>query len=112
MNAALASNCGAAVEGEGDANVLAIVAGDLEAVEAKRVMRSGVVAEEATFVAVRVVPVLPAPLGAAAASPRAADPGAEPGYRIEIVLPDGTALRVSETIGATALCRVLAALRR
>lgn len=37
---------------------------------------------------------------------------AEPDVRIEIVLPDGTALRVSETIGAATLHRVLAALRR
>ena len=32
--------------------------------------------------------------------------------RIDIVLPNGTALRVSETVGAAALHRVLAALRR
>jgi hypothetical protein len=32
--------------------------------------------------------------------------------RVEIVLPDGTALRVSETIGAAALHLVRAALRR
>jgi transposase len=31
--------------------------------------------------------------------------------RIEIVLPDGTAVRVSEAVGASALRRVLAALR-
>ena len=32
--------------------------------------------------------------------------------RIEIVLPDGTTLRVSETVGAASLHRVLTALRR
>ena len=73
--------------------------------------RGALVAEEAAFVPVRVVPELPAPQGTAAASPPPADPGAEPDDRIEIVLPDGTALRVSETIGATALRRVLAVLR-
>jgi transposase len=74
--------------------------------------RCGVlVAEEAAFVPVRVVPELPAPQGSAAASSPPADPGAEADGRIEIVLPDGTALRVSERIGATALRRVLSALR-
>jgi len=34
-----------------------------------------------------------------------------PAQQIEIVLPDGTALRVSESVGGTALRRVLAALR-
>jgi transposase len=75
--------------------------------------RGALVAEAAAFVPVRVVPELPAPApqGTAAASPPPTDPGAEPDERIESVLPDGTALRVSETIGATALRRVLAALR-
>lgn len=73
--------------------------------------RGTLVAEEAAFVPVRVMPELPAPLGTPAASSPSTDPGAEPDDRIEIVLPDGTALRVSETIGATALRRVLAALR-
>lgn len=73
--------------------------------------RGVLLAEEAAFVPVRVVPELPAPQDSAAALPPATDPGAEPGDRIEIVLPDGTALRVSETIGATALRRVLSALR-
>ena len=39
------------------------------------------------------------------------DPGVEPDDRIEIVLPDGTALRVPEAIGTVALRRILAALR-
>lgn len=73
--------------------------------------RGSLVAEEAAFVPVRVVPERPAPQGTAAALPPATHLGAEPGDRIEIVLPDGTALRVSETIGATSLRRVLAALR-
>ena len=73
--------------------------------------RGVLVAEEAAFVPVRVMPELPAPQDSAAALPPPADPGAEPDGRIEIVLPDGTALRVSETIGATALRRVLSALR-
>ena len=47
----------------------------------------------------------PVPPGPAAPAVAGADP------RIEIVLPDGTALRVSETIGTTALRGVLAALR-
>jgi transposase len=80
----------------------------------RNAQRRGVlVAEEAAFVPVRVVPELPAPAPqvTAAASPPSADPCAEPDDRIEIVLPDGTAVRVPETIGTTALRRVLAALR-
>lgn len=75
--------------------------------------RGVLVAEEAAFVPVRVVPALPTstPDGMAATSPPSIDPGAEPDDRIEIVLPDGTAVRVPETIGSTALRRVLAALR-
>jgi len=72
--------------------------------------RGALVAEEAAFVPVRIVPELPT-LQGTPASPPPADPAAEPDGRIEIVLPDGTALRVSETIGATSLRRVLAALR-
>jgi transposase len=75
--------------------------------------RGALVAEEPTFVPLRVVPELPAPepQGTAAASPPSGDPVAEPDDRIEIVLPDGTAVRVTEAIGAAALRRVLAALR-
>jgi transposase len=75
--------------------------------------RGTLVAEEATFVPVRVVPELPAPAspaGPTASSP-CADPAVERDDRIEIVLPDGTALRVPETVGTTALRRVLSALR-
>jgi len=46
-----------------------------------------------------------------AASPPSTDPAVERDERIEIVLPDGTAVRVSETVGTTALRRVLSALR-
>lgn len=75
--------------------------------------RGTLVAEEATFVPVRVVSELPAaePQGASAACPPPADLGAAPDDRIEIVLPDGTAVRVPEATSTTALRRVLAALR-
>ena len=73
--------------------------------------RGELLADEAAFVPVRVVPELPAPLATAATSSPSADPGAELDNRIEIVLPDGTALRVPETIGSTARRRVLSALR-
>ena len=75
--------------------------------------RGTLVAEETAFVPVRVVPELPAlasPAGPATSSP-SADPAVERDDRIEIVLPDGTAVRVSETVGSTALRRVLSALR-
>ena len=51
---------------------------------------------------------------AAPEAPPALPPGdaaVEPDRRIEIVLPDGTAVRVLETVGTTALRRVLSALR-
>ena len=75
--------------------------------------RGSLVVEEPAFMPVRVVPELPAPApqGGSAASPPPADPGAEPDNRIEIVLPDGTAVRIPEATGTTALRRVLAALR-
>jgi transposase len=75
--------------------------------------RGVLVMEEATFMPVRVVPELPAPapLGTAAAVPSAVDPDVEYDTRIEILLPDGTAVRVPATIGAAALRRVLAVLR-
>ena len=75
--------------------------------------RGSLAAEEPAFMPVRVVPELPAPApqGEPATSPPPADPGAGPDNRIEIVLPDGTALRVPETIGTMALRRVLSALR-
>ena len=75
--------------------------------------RGALVMEETTFMPVRVVPELPtpAPLGTAAAVPPAVDPDVELDTRIEILLPDGTAVRVPATIGTAALRRVLAALR-
>jgi transposase len=75
--------------------------------------RGTLVAEEATFMAVRVMPELP--VAASPAEPTASSPSAdrliERDDRIEIVLPDGTAVRVPETVGSAALRRVLSALR-
>ncbi len=68
--------------------------------------RGELVADEPAFLPLRVLPAPEAPPAPAG------DAAAEPDRRIEIVLPDGTALRVSETVGAAALHRVLAALRR
>jgi transposase len=77
--------------------------------------RGRLVAETPAFVAVQVVPELPAPEARDGSAPTScvgpADPGGERDGRIEIVLPDGTAVRVTETIGAAALRRVLVALR-
>ncbi len=74
--------------------------------------RGTLVADEPVFVPLRVVPELPPPEPqpepTRALSP---EPSAEPDDRIEIVLPDGTAVRVAESISTTALRRVLAALR-
>lgn len=80
--------------------------------------RSGaLVAEQApVFVPVQIMPEPPVTSGSSlAASPRSLAP-CEAGsdreaLQIEIVLPDGTALRVPETIGAPALRRLLSALR-
>jgi transposase len=79
--------------------------------DAKR--RGTLVAEEATFMAVRVMPELPAAASSAepTASSCSVDPAVERDEPIEIVLPDGTAVRVSETVGTVALRRVLSALR-
>jgi transposase len=75
--------------------------------------RGTLVAAEASFMPVRVVPGLLAPAlssdPSTSSSPTDAD--VERDDRIEIVLPDGTALRVPETVGTTALRRVLSALR-
>ncbi|MBY0331047.1 MAG: transposase [Acetobacteraceae bacterium] len=75
--------------------------------------RGMLAAAEATFVPVRIVRELPAPASPAGptASVPCADPAVERDDRIEIVLPDGTALRVPQTAGTTALRRVLSALR-
>jgi len=77
--------------------------------------RGRLVAETPAFVPLQVVPEpsAPEPPGGSGPPPRAGspDPDDEPDGRIEIVLPDGTAVRVTEAIGAAALRRVLAALR-
>ena len=69
--------------------------------------RRGELVDQPAFLPMRVL--------AAPEAPPAQPPGdaaVEPDRRIEIVLPDGTTLRVSETVGAVGLHRVLAALRR
>ena len=53
------------------------------------------------FTAFLPMQVMAAPDGPAAPPP--GDAAAEPEPRIEIVLPDGTALRVNETVGAAVL---------
>ena len=77
--------------------------------------RGRLVAETPTFVPLQVVPELPAPEppGRLGPTPCADPPGPddESDERIEIVLPDGTAVRVTATVSAATLRRVLAALR-
>jgi transposase len=77
--------------------------------------RGRLVAETPGFLPLQVVPELaaPAPPGGSGPPPCAgpANPEEEPDERIEIVLPDGTAVRVATTISAVTLRRVLAALR-
>ena len=74
-----------------------------------------VTAESSCRLSCVTVPELPAPelQGGGGPPPSAgcSDLDREPDDRIEIVLPDGTAVRVSEGISAAALRRVLAALR-
>ena len=69
--------------------------------------RRGELVDQPAFLPMRV---LAAP--EALTAPPPGDVAAEPDGRIEIVLPDGTTLRVSETVGAVGLHRILAALRR
>ncbi len=73
--------------------------------------RGKLLAEARGFLPLRIVPELsaPEPQGPVAAAP--IDPENQADSRIEIVLPDGTAVRVAEGISATALRRVMAALR-
>ncbi len=67
---------------------------------------------EPVFVPLRVMPELPPPEPQPEATRvPSPEPGAEPYHRIEIVLPDGTAVRMAESISTTALRRILAALR-
>jgi len=75
--------------------------------------RGALVAEEPTFLPLRVVPDIRAaePQAASAACPPFSEPCAKEDACIEIVLPDGTAVRVPEASSAVALRRVLAALR-
>ena len=77
--------------------------------------RGRLAAETPAFLPLQVVPELaaPEPPGGSHPPPCAGPPvlDSEPGERIEIVLPDGTAVRITATITAAALRRVLAALR-
>jgi transposase len=77
--------------------------------------RGRLAAETPVFLPLQVVPELaaPAPPGGSGPPPCAGRPAVEdePDERIEIVLPDGTAVRVTATISTAALRRVLAALR-
>ena len=73
--------------------------------------RGKLVAEAPGFVPLRIMPELtvPEPQGSVPATSTA--PENEADNRIEILLPDGTAVRVAEGISAAVLRRVLAALR-
>lgn len=69
--------------------------------------RRGELVDQPAFLPMRVLAAPEAP-----AAPPRGDVPVDMAPRIEIVLPDGTTLRVSETVGAVGLHRVLAALRR
>jgi transposase len=73
--------------------------------------RGKLVAEAPGFVPLRIVPELPAPEPQGSVAAASVDAESEADSRIEIVLPDGTAVRVAEGISAAVLRRVLAALR-
>jgi len=73
--------------------------------------RGRLVAEAPGFVPLRIVPELPTPEPQGSVPATSTDPENEADNRIEIVLPDGTAVRVAEGISAAVLRRVLAALR-
>jgi len=77
--------------------------------------RGRLVAETPAFLPLQIVPELaaPEPPGGSGSPPCAGrpDPEDEPDERIEIVLPDGTAVRVTATISAATLRRVLAVVR-
>jgi transposase len=73
--------------------------------------RGRLVAETPAFVPLQVVPERSAPEAQKGPDPTRCVGPPEPDGRVEIVLPDGTAVRAPETISAAALRRVLAALR-
>ena len=73
--------------------------------------RGRLVAGTPAFVPLQVVPELPAPEAQKGSDPTRCVGPPEPDGRIEIVLPDGTAVRAPEAVSAAALRRVLAALR-
>jgi transposase len=73
--------------------------------------RGRLVAEAPGFVPLRIVPELPAPEPQGSVAVGSINPESEADSRIEIVLPDGTAVRVAEGISTAVLRRVLAALR-
>jgi transposase len=82
----------------------------------RKQVRSGALAAEQmpVFLPVQIMPEPPAtgvaPTSSCSSSPSEAGPGRD-AQRIEITLPDGTVIRVAESVGATALRRVLSALR-
>ena len=73
--------------------------------------RGRLVAEAPGFVPLRIVPELPAPEPQGSVATASVDAESEADSRIEIVLPDGTAVRFAEGVSAAVLRRVLAALR-
>ena len=73
--------------------------------------RGKLVVEAPGFLPLRIVPDLPTPEPQGPVATAPVDPETQADSRIEIVLPDGTAVRVAEGISATALRRVLATLR-
>jgi transposase len=77
--------------------------------------RGRLVAETPGFLPLQIVPEMAAPAlpGGSGSRPCAGPPTVEDEAheRIEIVLPDGTAVRVAASISAASLRRVLAALR-
>ena len=73
--------------------------------------RGKLMAEAPGFLPLRIVPELPAPEPQCSVTAAPIDPENQADSRIEIVLPDGTAVRVAEGISAAVLRRVLAALR-
>jgi transposase len=77
--------------------------------------RGRLVAETPAFLPLQVVPELatPEPLGGSGSPPCAgrSDAEGELDERIEIVLPDGTAVRITAAISAATLRRVLAVVR-